>query len=301
MHWTYEKFEKDSDLHQGDLLEPNEALLDLFKDVHPYFAQEKYRGFLILTQSCDMVRRQNKGGQCGATHINLSVIRSLRDIISDSLKDKFGYLAPGIYDQQKKKIVSALAERLVNQNENTLGLFYLHPDLDSGISIPSVAVLRVAISVKAALHYDNLVSARVGSLSTEFQPKLGWMVGNLYSRVGVTDWKEKSEDEKVNSEKNVITEILSFTRDEPIWLGKKIYKKILKEKSDFDTLSISEQEKIIHDFQPPPPKDKIIEVIIKIVKKAVPKIEAKCLENIKTRLINDEELEAKMKKYGVNQ
>lgn len=298
MHWTYEKWERDSDLRQGDILEPTEELLNLFKDFHPHFTQEKYRGFLILTQSCDMVLRKERGNKCSATHISLSVIRSLQDVISDSLKDRFGYLAPGIYAQHTKKTVKDLVERLVNQNENALGLFYLHPALDSGITLPSVAILRVAISVRATEHYHILKEARVGRLSKEFQPKLGWMVGNLYSRVGVTDWKEQSEDESENIEDNIIKEILSFTRKEPVWLDRALYKKILKKYPDFNSLSSSEQEKIISDFLPPPPKDKVIEIIAKTVKDVAPKVPDNILEIIKNRLVNNDQFEAQMRKFG---
>ena len=298
MHWTYEKWKCDSDLRQGDILEPTEGLLNLFKDVHPHFTQEKYRGFLILTQSCDMVRRKDRGNKCSATHISLSVIRSLQDVISDSLKDSFGYLAPGIYAQHMKKTVRDLVERLVNQNENALGLFYLHPDLDSGITVSSVAILRVAISVRAVEHYHTLEETRVGRLSKEFQPKLGWMVGNLYSRVGVTDWKEKSEDEKENIEEIIIKEILSFTQKEPIWLDRALHKKILKKQPDFNLLSSSVQEQIISDFLPLPPKDKAIEIIAKTIKDVAPKIPDNDLEIIKNRLVNNEQFEAQMRKFG---
>lgn len=298
MHWTYEELKPDSDLRQGDILEPTEALTELFRDVHPHFAQKKYRGFLIVTQSCDMVRRKDKGRKCSTTHINLSVIRSLSDIISDSLKDRFGYLAPGIYDKQMEKAVRALAERLVNQNENTLGLFCLHPEIDSGISVHSVAILRVAISIKASLHYGKLIAARVGRLSAEFQPKLGWMVGNLYSRVGVTDWKEISEDKNTNSEEKLITDILAFNRDEPVWLDKQIYQRILYEKPNFDKLPISEQKEIIQKFRPDSPKDKLIDIIIETIKKVIPDMTDEHLKKIKTRLINNVPFEAQMRKYS---
>ena len=195
-------------------------------------------------------------GKCGATHINLSVVRSLQDIISDSLKDRFAYIAPGIYDNQRKAAVEALAERLVNQNENALGLFYMHPDIDAGIMVPSVAILRVSISVKSS-HYDKLKEAGVGRLSTEFQPKLGWMVGNLYSRVGVTDWKEKKDDtgEGNIDEAQVIKDILSFNRrDQPLWLNKKLYAKILRKNPEFDSLPQVKQDVIVQECQPAPPK-----------------------------------------------
>ncbi|MDY6951013.1 MAG: hypothetical protein SWE60_05845 [Thermodesulfobacteriota bacterium] len=298
MHWTYKSWKDDSDLQQGDILEPTEKLLSLFTEIHPHFTRGKYRAFLVLTNSCDMVKRKNLGGRCGTRHISLSVVRSLPDIISDSLKKQFGFLAPGIYDHGMKRTVNALAERLVNQNENSLGLFYLHPDIDSGISVHSVAILRVAISVKANEHYDKLADARIGRLSKEFQPKLGWMVGNLYSRVGVTDWKEKSEEEKDSLEEQLITEILSFARDEPIWLEKRIYKRIIKDKPAFPELPPPEQEAIISEYLPPSPKDKIIEIIEKIVKNVAPKINEQHLERIRAHLINSEQFDAQLRKYG---
>ncbi len=301
MHWTYEKPEEISELQQGDILEPSEALLNLFNEVHPYFTQPKYRGFLILTQTCDLLRRERAGQKsCSATHVCLSVIRSVQDIISQSLSSRFGYLAPGIYASHSKKAVENLVERLVNQNENALGLFYLHRDIDSGISVHSVALLRVAISVKAADHFNTLLKARVGRLSKEFQPKLGWMVGNLYSRVGVTDWKEKSEIEKQNIEEDIIKEILSFTRSEPIWLDRSLYSKILKKTPDFNTLPESSQEEIIRSSLPPPPKEKAIEIIAQIVKTVVPKIKDEDIEKIKSRLANNDQFEAQMRKFGAN-
>jgi len=300
MHWTYEKCENNADLEQGDILEPREELSALFKNVHPYFTQPKYRGFLVITQTCDLQNRLYNGTKrCSATHISLSVIRSVQDVISQSLSERFGFMAPGIYAMHMQRTVENLAERLVNQNENSLGLFFLHSDLDSGIAVHSVALLRVAISVKAVEHYETLKSARVGRLSKEFQPKLGWMVGNLYSRVGVTDWKEKSEKENKNLENNIIKEILSFTRNKPIWLDKKVYDKILKNKPDFDSLPLNMQEEIIRESMPDPPKDKALEIIAKTVKNVSPKISDKEIETIKSRLSNDDQFAAQMRRFGV--
>jgi hypothetical protein len=294
MHWTYEAVRSDSDLRQGDILEPSEDLKNLFKEVHPHFTHSKYRAFFVITQSCDMDIREDKGKKCSATHIFLSAIRSLQDIISDSLKEHFGFLAPGIYAQHMKRTVKMMVERLVNQNENSLGLFYLHPDVDAGMALPSVAILRVAISVRAMEHYETLKNARVGRLSRAFQPKLGWMVGNLFSRVGVRDWKEENE----GKEKDIIRDFLCFSRGEPIWLDRNLYKKIIKGHPNFNELSSSEQDKIIMDFSPPPPKQKTLEIITKTVKKVVPKISEDELEKIKYRLTNNVQFEAQMRKFG---
>jgi hypothetical protein len=157
--------------------------------------------------------------------------------------------------------------------------------------------LRVAISVKSFEHYESLIKARVGRLSKEFQPKLGWMVGNLYSRVGVRDWKEKSEEQNIDFENDIINEILCFSRKKPIWLDREIYKKILKDVPDFENLSFSAQEIIIKEKTPPPPEQKVLEIIAKTVKDVVPKIQDDLLEKIRNRLKNNQQFEAQMRKF----
>jgi hypothetical protein len=62
-HWTYEDFRDDSDLFQGDILEPTEDLRSILGQVHPHFLHPKYTGFLLITQSCDLVRRKVGVGQ----------------------------------------------------------------------------------------------------------------------------------------------------------------------------------------------------------------------------------------------
>jgi len=77
-------------------------------------------------------------------------------------------------------------ERLLNNNEP--GLFYLHRELQTGLKEPRVALLRVSAALKSELHYKVCLSARIAQLRPQFQSKLGWLVGNIYSRVGTEDW-----------------------------------------------------------------------------------------------------------------
>jgi hypothetical protein len=295
MHWTYANdLNSDDDLYQGDILDTTQELLDLFQKVYPYFTNSRYRGFLVLTHSCDLVRRQEEKNRCSATHICLCVIRSLPDVISDSLDKTFGYLAPGVYNQRMKKAVEMLLERIVNQNENSLGLFYLHPDADAGITVPSVAMLRVTISFRANEHYETIRKSRIGRLSKEFQPKLGWIAGNIYSRVGVKDWKEESKEE----EARIIKEILRFKRDEPLWVDKHVFKKITVENPNFLDLTPLEQEEVIKCFSPEPPVKKAIIIIKRTVKSIIPKATDDILEKIENRLLNDEVFESQLKKIA---
>ena len=74
-HWTYTDCCPEDDLEQGDIILPTEQLKSLFARVHQHFCDPKYVGFVVLTQSCDLVRRDD--GVCKAKHITLAVVREL--------------------------------------------------------------------------------------------------------------------------------------------------------------------------------------------------------------------------------
>jgi len=200
-HWTYDAVSAEADLGQGDVIEPTLEVRGVLKQVHPHFLDAKYVSFMLLSQSCDLVRRPTSKGQ----PITLCVVRELRSVSKDLLQLFCGSGVNGVFREDRKVTAKQFLERVINQNEQAIGLFYLHPDADSGISTESIAMLRIAISLRTD-HYDLLKRARRGRLKSEFQAKLGWLVGNLYSRVGTEDWSEprqrKLESEKII--KNVV-------------------------------------------------------------------------------------------------
>ena len=69
----------------------------------------------------------------------------------------------GVFRMNKKGKARELLERLLDQNEQALGLFYLHSDSDLGIGDPSVAYLRITVALKTD-HYPILQGARKGRL-----------------------------------------------------------------------------------------------------------------------------------------
>ena len=184
-HWTYEAFKDGADLAQGDIIEPTADIKSVLREVHPHFLDAKYVSFMVLSQSCDLVRRLGYRGQ----PINLCVIRELSSISAQLLERICGSEIPGLFRAESLNEARRFLERVINQNEQAIGLFYLHPDADAGISTASVAMLRIAIALRTD-HYAKLVVGRRGRLRPEFQAKLGWLIGNLYSRVGTEDWTE---------------------------------------------------------------------------------------------------------------
>jgi hypothetical protein len=186
-HWTYASFKETDDLEQGDILKPSTKLKEVLTDVHHHFVHDKYVGFLVATQSCDLVQRD---GVAKAPYINLAVIRPLGNVVHKFISQVSTPVKPGVFPTSEKRRVKDLLTRIFNQNEQALGVFFLHEDADSGIAEPSVALLRVTVALKSE-HYAMLQQARVGRLNDEFRAKLGWPLGNLYARPATRDWHER--------------------------------------------------------------------------------------------------------------
>ncbi|MHB1561824.1 MAG: hypothetical protein ACYC61_30610, partial [Isosphaeraceae bacterium] len=157
-HWTYEETPPDGDLYQGDIILRTEPLLNVLGSVHRYFCDEKYLAFIVITQTCDLVVR---GGECKASYINLAVVRSLESMMRGILDAKCKTPLAGVYYEDGRAEINELIERIINQNEQTLGLFYLEPDGDLKLAVGAVALLRVTIALRAQ-HYQDLKDARIG-------------------------------------------------------------------------------------------------------------------------------------------
>lgn len=197
MHWSYIEPEG-SNLAQGDILLPTNDIRNILQYVHKWFVDPKYLGFMVLSQTCDMVRRN--GGLCKTPYVNIGVIRPLRQVWLSLVETTCEHVAGRYFLASSQGKAKSLIERIINQNEEKLGLFYVHQDVGLGIGEPSVAMLRVSIALQSSIHYDALLDARRGSLEPNFAARLGWLCGNLYSRVGVPDWSEDAQRRKAASQ-----------------------------------------------------------------------------------------------------
>jgi hypothetical protein len=197
MHWSYTE-NVTEDLAQGDLLLPTAALRKSLNLVHPWFNDPKYLGFIVISQTCDLVRR---GGEpCKTPYVEIAVVRGLRAYVLSLLRQQCEWIGDRFFPSTERNRANDLLDRVINQNEAALGLFYLHPEAEIGIAEESVALLRVSIALRSEEHYGTILGARRGRLDPEFANKLGWLCGNLYSRVGIRDWKETDADKKAAAE-----------------------------------------------------------------------------------------------------
>ena len=190
LHWTYEAISsKEDDLRQGDIIILEDGLRVLLEAESLTLPSPSPLGFLVVSQCCDLARRS--GAKCNTSHIALAPVYDLEARLEEFLDKVCERILPRIYTYKSKLEAKFLVERILNQNETSLSLFYLHRDAKCGIPDYWVAILREIYTIPAA-SYASLVTFRQGRLSAQFRNKLGYMVGNLYSRVGTTDWSETS-------------------------------------------------------------------------------------------------------------
>ena len=188
IHFTYKADADMKSLCQGDVLNITEELAEVLRNVHPYFLNGQYRYFMVLSQSCDLVRRDGKN--CKTPYITLAAIRSYDSFVEKTLvKEKFAENVSGLLlmDEKKKEKAYQLIERIYNNTEPEYFFLYKEDALDFPESM--ITYLKVSIALKSQEHYDKCLAAKKMELSDEFKAKLGWLVGNMYSRVGTADWE----------------------------------------------------------------------------------------------------------------
>lgn len=190
LHFTY-KLPTSASLEQGDLIRRTPEIERLLAEIHPHFSAQKYKHFVVLTQSCDLVIRD--AARCKAPYIAIAPVRSITDVAKkvvagvhfNELERKLQF-AP---DDRKGRAIQAF-ERIFNNNESPYFYFYQQPE--HGLLEDCCAILSLSIAVRSDLHYNEIKQARILSLNDSFQHKLGYLVGTLYSRVGTQDWDEDS-------------------------------------------------------------------------------------------------------------
>ena len=188
VHFTYKAKADMTVLCQGDVLSITEELREILQKVHPYFLGEQYKYFMVLTQSCDLVRRD--GTKCKSPYITLAAVRNYDELlIRELISSEYAEQVEGFLLMNSKKQTQAyqFIERLFNNNESDFFFLYKEDKLDFPESM--VATLKVSIALKSSQHYDTCLKAKKLELSDEFKAKLGWLVGDLYSRVGTADWE----------------------------------------------------------------------------------------------------------------
>jgi hypothetical protein len=176
-------------LAQGDLLVRNSGLQTALAQAHQYYASAPdYSHFVVLTQSCDLVRRS---GKCRTRYITLAAARPL-SVVTERFLAKISYA----YDEfpitlcKKDEEIRArqLLERLLHNTED--GFFFIKKESHASVAEDLCVFLPLSISIRTD-HYGACLDAKIAQLDEIFSAKIGWLTGNLYSRVATPDVEEK--------------------------------------------------------------------------------------------------------------
>ncbi len=203
VHYVYQEPDK-SKLCQGDVLCKTGALVEHLKQYHPHYANHTdYKYFLVLTQSCDLVRRVNSPPK--SPYITLAAIRPLEEVLrreAAKYQDEWQYETGVIGGKARNNLAMFLASLLDNNKE---GYFYLHADYSNDVNIQCncCAFLRLSVALKVE-HYDLCLAAKTAELKEPFQAKLGYLIGHMYSRIGTTEWNSNYPENQVDREASKI-------------------------------------------------------------------------------------------------
>lgn len=278
-----------SDLQQGDILLPTEELSEVFGQVHKDFADDKYNAFLVLTQTCDLVR--NRGPEpCKSQYVNLAAVRPLEhvlhallDVICEPVKLRKKRVN-GAYILDTRNSAERLLGRIVNQNEESLGIFYLPPHAEVGIAYHSVALLQVSIALRAEDYYSVCVGARRGRLTEVYRDRLGWIVGNLFSRIATDDVSRKHREDFVKC----FLYPSEYIENPPEWVPRASVASVNRAAVDIRKMGRDEIISMLKAHKPDAPLEVAIERVVQAVREAAGEVRHEVTANIAQQLRNDD-------------
>jgi hypothetical protein len=175
MHPMYRAPTAGANLCQGDIISSEHLTrIGALAGHMDYIASRKdFKAFCILTQTCDLVP-----GQC-ADFITLAVVRIMTNVFSKE----------AVASQRGKDRVANILRGVLEHRQNSRDYFYLYPELSAGLEEDSVVDLRVMFALHNK-HYSQISEARRMSMHELYAANLGWMTGNIFSRIAMPVWSQ---------------------------------------------------------------------------------------------------------------
>jgi hypothetical protein len=96
-----------------------------------------------------------------------------------------------VCNKDGERDVQQTLERLLHNVED--GHFFLRRGSHQNITRDLCVFLTLSVALRIG-HFDACVSSKIAELQDVFQAKVGWLTGNLYSRIGTPDLEEHSEN-----------------------------------------------------------------------------------------------------------
>lgn len=281
-----QEFDPNSDLQQGDILVRSSAIQGMLREPHSYYADAiDYSHFIVLTQSCDLVRY---GTGIKSHYITIAALRPFSKFV-EKITAKSDCSRPGapvrILRSSSKLLIKQKIEQLLHYD--LPGYFYVPPGVVPSIDIPLVAFLQLAISVRPE-HYETIRSARMAVLQSVFSAKLGWLIGTPYSRVATPDIDAENER---GATTNLIEELFNEYVDQDVfWFSDKRlsqFDQLLDKKLAEHGGELTQRDALDLASSVPPELDEVGEIISRLAGAYLPPDKAQAL---KTQVMNNRRL-----------
>ncbi|MBK7423964.1 MAG: hypothetical protein IPJ48_13140 [Propionivibrio sp.] len=147
-------------------------------------------------------------------------------------------------DSNRNKLIDPLI-KIFNNNQS--GYFFLKAEPNRDLKHDSCAFLQLSIPIKTDLHYKTCLDAKCLELTEAFRAKLGWLVGDLFSRVGTKDYAPGTSIDKKAFDDVVNSTIESHVKNGSIKKKFAIFKKYAQTSATFEEIAQrveAENEKI---------------------------------------------------------
>lgn len=191
------------ELAQGDVIRRTDEVNECIEGTHLLDEDASdCTHLVVITQSCDLVKRRLK-----ADHITLAAAKPFSVAMESYFKQNAKSIDGSDFSYYPTKMQNQafqLVERHLNNTEKDF--FFLPASGRHGISKDLAVYLRLTIAIESK-NYETLADAKIAELEDVFRAKLGWLVGDMYSRVATPDLEEQgskgSEIKKVFYDKYV--------------------------------------------------------------------------------------------------
>lgn len=280
-----EKDYTETDLRQGDILEKTSELSSILDEIYPYHSKEKtYPYFMVLTQSCDLVRRKDEEYP-RADCITLAAVRPINYFLNQLFSRYQHKRLRGsrILLSEKKGDLKRELERLISNDLPPY--FYLHPTDKTPFHDSQVVYLRITLPFRTEDHFRALLAAKKLELIDVFKAKLGWLTAQVYSRVGTKGFRPEERNK-------IVSELINGVPDYE-WFRRNALENIIKRQrpgSSFNKVSITELQEIMADIDLKKEHKNIlnssVDQIIKIIKDTISLNEAQS-DDLKNSLVKD--------------
>lgn len=212
-----------SQLLQGDLLRRTPKMVQALGQAHSYYAEAPdYSYFLVLTQSCDLIRRS---GKCKSRYITICAVRPLSVAVEREMAkftstiDGFPFL---VGELDRSILARQYLDRVLNNTVD--GIFFIPKGAAQGVEKHLCAFLPLSVALRVD-HYDVCLSAKVAQVEEIFAAKIGSLASGLYGRIATPDLSETQPPDTVKSYKENFFDELGYAQ--VAWLSP-VEKKALK-------------------------------------------------------------------------